>query len=108
MFYEFFAYIENTWIGRMIGNRQRARLYPIEMWNSHQLTADLLPRTGNNYEAWHRCFQVIKKHIVDDVDIIDYIDVSIEFDRHDASTAVKIDQHVDYGTGWYRRQTESP
>jgi hypothetical protein len=49
--------MQTTWIGQIIGARHRNPMYPIAIWNSHQLTVEYLPRTNNNVEAWHRTFQ---------------------------------------------------
>ena len=35
----------------------RPTLFPIELWNMFNQTAEELPRTNNNIEAWHNSFQ---------------------------------------------------
>ena len=51
-------YFEDTYIGRFRRNTPRGPpLFPIELWNMFNRTAEELPRTNNSTEAWHNSFQ---------------------------------------------------
>ena len=55
---EVLDYFENTYIGRFLRNApRRPPLFPIELWNRFHRTAEELPRTNNNIEAWRNSFQ---------------------------------------------------
>ena len=48
----FATYYENTWIG----TSSRSPLFAHEMWNQHDASLMLLPRSTNIAEGWHRGF----------------------------------------------------
>ena len=49
---------EDTYIGRFRKNApRRPPLFPIELWNMFNRTAEKLPRTNNNIEVWRNSFQ---------------------------------------------------
>ena len=55
---EVLDYFENTYIGRFLRNApRRPPLFPIELWNRFHRTAEELPRTNNNIEAWRNSLQ---------------------------------------------------
>ena len=55
---EVLDYFENTYVGRFRRNApRRSPLFPIELWNMFNRTAEELPRTNDNIEAWHNSFQ---------------------------------------------------
>ena len=55
---EVLDYFEDTYIGRFRRNAsRRPPLFHIELWNMSHRTAEDLPRTNNNIEAWHNSFQ---------------------------------------------------
>ena len=55
--YELASYFESTYIGRHIaGSIVIPSMFPIEMWNNHNLVHHGIPRTTNAVEAWHRGF----------------------------------------------------
>ena len=47
-------YFEDTYIGRLRANGRASALFDINFWNMHQRTTDLLMRTNNAAESWHR------------------------------------------------------
>ncbi|CAF1618235.1 unnamed protein product, partial [Rotaria magnacalcarata] len=47
-------YFEDTYVGRHRPQGRSNPLFKIELWNMHQRTTDLLMRTNNSAEAWHR------------------------------------------------------
>ncbi len=47
-------YFEDTYVGRRRGQGRSKPMFEIEFWNMHQRTTDLLMRTNNSLEAWHR------------------------------------------------------
>ena len=55
---EVLDYFKDTYIGRFNRNApRRPPLFPIELLNMFNQTAEELPRTNNNIEAWHNSFQ---------------------------------------------------
>ena len=51
-------YFEDTYIGRFRRNApRRPLLFPIDLWNMFNRTAEGLRRTNNNIEAWQNSFQ---------------------------------------------------
>ena len=58
---EMLDYFVDTYIGRFRRNApplpRRPILFPIELCNMSNQTAEELPRTNNNIEAWHNSFQ---------------------------------------------------
>jgi len=49
-------YFEDTYVGRVRGNRRREGRFPVEMWNNYRRTRLDLPRSNNAEEAWHGRF----------------------------------------------------
>ncbi len=47
-------YFEDTYVGRNRSQGRSQAMFEIEFWNMHQRTTDLLMRTNNSAEAWHR------------------------------------------------------
>ena len=55
--YELAAYFESTYVGRYISSSNVVpSMFPLEMWNNHNLVHQGIPRTTNAVEAWHRSF----------------------------------------------------
>ena len=55
---EVLDYFEDTYVGCFCRNApRRLPLFPIELWNMFNRTAEELPRTNNNIEAWRNGFQ---------------------------------------------------
>ena len=55
---EVLDYFEDTYIGRFRRNApRRPPLFPIELWSIFNRTAEELPRTNDNIEAWYNSFQ---------------------------------------------------
>ena len=55
---EVLDYFEDTYIGHFRTNApRRPHLFPMKLWNRFHRTAEELPRTNNNIEAWHNSFQ---------------------------------------------------
>ena len=51
-------YFEDIYIGRFRRNApRRPPFFPMVLWNMLNRTAEELPRTNNNIEAWHNSFQ---------------------------------------------------
>ena len=49
---EFASYFENTWIGTSTCNP----LYSHDMWNQHDASQLMIPRSSNIAEGWHHGF----------------------------------------------------
>ncbi|CAF4574309.1 unnamed protein product, partial [Rotaria socialis] len=54
-------YFEDTYVGRHRPQGRSNPLFKIELWNMHQRTTDLLMRTNNSDEAWHRRLSSVTK-----------------------------------------------
>ena len=55
--YELAAYFESTYVGRYISSSNVVpSMFPLEMWNNHNLVHQGIPRTTNVLQAWHRSF----------------------------------------------------
>ena len=52
-------HFEDTYIGRLRAKRRSQALFDIKFWNMHQRTTDLLMRTNNVAESWHRLLSSI-------------------------------------------------
>ena len=52
---EFASYFENTWIGTSTCNP----LYSHDMWNQHDASQLMIPRSSNIAEGWHHGFHSI-------------------------------------------------
>ena len=51
-------YFEDTFIGRLTRrNVRRQPLFSLDMWNVSGRVTDVLPKTNNSVEGWHRGFQ---------------------------------------------------
>lgn len=50
-------YFEDTWIGCPHRRQRRPPKYAWETWNIYSRTTDVLPRTINSVEGWHRGFE---------------------------------------------------
>lgn len=53
------TYFQNTYIGSVIGRRERPPRFPIAQWSQYLATINDLPRTNNDVEGWHRGFQFL-------------------------------------------------
>ncbi|CAF2794018.1 unnamed protein product [Rotaria sp. Silwood2] len=47
-------YFEDTYVGRRRLQGRSKPMFEIDFWNMHQRTTDILMRTNNSVEAWHR------------------------------------------------------
>ena len=56
---EFATYFENTWIGTSTSNP----LYSNDMWNQHDASQLMIPRSSNITEGWHHGFPSIWKFL---------------------------------------------
>jgi len=50
-------WLEDSYIGRQQRRRRRQPLFPVAMWNVHDLVVEHLARTNNHAEAAHRRIQ---------------------------------------------------
>ena len=50
----FFHCLEDTYVGRRRLQGRSRPMFEIDFWNMHQRTTDVLMRTNNSFEAWHR------------------------------------------------------
>lgn len=50
------SYYEDTYIGRMRGNRRREPRFPTNHWNVYVESLGEEPKTTNSLEGWHRAF----------------------------------------------------
>ena len=55
---DFLNYFEKTWIGIEHHGRRRRPLFSIELWNVRERVEQILPRTNNFVEGWHRGFDI--------------------------------------------------
>ena len=55
---DFLNYFEKTWIGIEHHGRRRRPLFSIELWNVRERVEQILPRTNNSVEGWHRGFDI--------------------------------------------------
>ena len=55
---DFLNYFERTWIGIDHHGRRRRPLFSIELWKVRERVDQILPRTNNSVEGWHRGFDI--------------------------------------------------
>ncbi len=53
------SYFETTWIGRPVGGRRLAPMFPLHMWNVLDRCSTGSTRTTNSLEAFHHTFNAI-------------------------------------------------
>lgn len=55
----FINYMERNWIGK----EYMPPRFPLEMWNSKNITYDQMPRATNSIESWHFTFSgIVYRH----------------------------------------------
>ena len=55
-------YFEDTYVGRRHLQGRSRPIFEIDFWNMHQRTTDLLIRTNNSVEGWHRRLSSITQY----------------------------------------------